>query len=350
MEKRKKILINILYFSILFAGIYVVLKYVFIWLLPFLVGFLLATLANSLSNRVCKNTRLNRRVCSLTVIGIIYLAVLLFVFLFSSELTVQLQEKISNLPEIYNQMVAPLLDTMVDFGKGFLPNLKTLGLLETFKDGTENMLVSFSGKAVNFFTDFIGKIPSFLMAMFFSVVSSVLIVWDYDKMTSFFEKQLPEKTTKLVIRIKTILLNSVSRLLKAYLILMIITFLELAVGFLILGVDEPIEKAISISLADFLPLIGISVVFIPWILVLLFQKKFYLAIGLSVLYLIITIIRNFIEPKIVGKEIGISPILSLISFYVGLKLFGFWGVIILPIVVILVKTLNDEGVIKLWKP
>ena len=349
MEKRKNLLINILYFSVLMVILYVVLKYVFVWFLPFLIGFLFASAANLISKKMFQNTKCNRSWCSLAIIAILYLVILLFVILFSNEFIIELQERISNLPRVYNESVVPLIDSVVEFGEGFLPNLKTFGLLETFKVGTENMLVSFSGKAVSFFTNFLSKIPSFLMAMFFAVVSSVLIVWDYDKIIHFIDKQLSKKARDVLIKIREIIYNSVFRLLKAYLILMVITFVELSVGFLILGVHDPFAKAISIALADFLPLIGVSVVFIPWIIVLLFQKKFYLAIGLAVLYLIITAIRNFIEPKIVGKEIGISSILSLICFYVGLKLFGFWGVILLPIVVILIKTLNDEGIVKFWK-
>ena len=349
IEKRRALLINILYFLVLLAIIYLVLKYVFMWLFPFILGFLFASGVNPLSTRVCKNTNLNRRICSLTIIIVAYLAILVFVALFSNELIIETQKRISSLPDIYNNSVAPMIDSVVDWGKGLLPNLKTVDLLETVKENTGNMLVSFSGKAVDFFADFLKKIPSFLMGLFFTVISSVLIVWDYEKIISFFKKQLSEKSTKLVLKIRQILFDSVFRLLKAYLILMIITFVELTAGFLILGIEQPIEKAIAISLADFLPLIGVSVILIPWILVLLFQKNFYLAIGLSVLYLIVTVIRNFIEPKIVGKEIGLSPILSLICFYLGLKLFGFWGAIILPLFVILVQTLNDEGLIKLWK-
>lgn len=351
VENRRKTLINILYFLVVIAIVYLSLKYVLMWFLPFVLGFVLACVVNSVSKRFFEDHLLNRKICSLVIITVIYFALLSFVVLFSSELIVESEKKIAVLPELYTSTVEPAIDSVIEWGKKILPSLgeKTTLIIDTIQESTGNMLVSFSAKAVDFFGGFVKKIPVFLIGMFFTIISSVFIVWDYDKIASFASKQVSEKTLNIILRVKQILFGSIFKLLKAYLILMIITFFELLVGFLIIGIDKPIEKAIYISLADFLPLIGISVVFVPWILVLIFQKRFYLAIGLSVIFLVITVVRNFIEPKIIGKEIGLSPIISLICFYVGLKLFGFLGAIILPIILIIFKTLNEEGIVKLWK-
>jgi len=351
IEKRKNTLINILYFSAILLVGYLLLKYVFEWFLPFIIGFVIALGVNALSMKICRNTKINVRVCSIVMILILYVIALALVVLFSTELIERAQDGVSAIPEVYNNVVTPLIDSIKGWSSSvaekMLPNsnIKSFEILDGIKNSAGDALLSFSGKAALFLAGFIKKIPDFLMLAFFGVVSSVLIVWDFEKIKTFAYNKLPKRAKNTVIKIKNVLFNSVFRLLKAYIVLMFITFIELLIGFFVLKIPQPMAKAFIISFVDFLPLIGLSIVLIPWILLALLQKNFYLAIGLSVLFLIITVIRNFAEPKIVGKQIGLSPIVSLICFYVGLKLFGFLGIIVLPLIVILLKNLKEEGVI-----
>ena len=355
VEKKAKVLINALYFSlVIFVG-YFAFKYAFVWLLPFIFGFLFASGVKGISNRLFKSANINNRVGCITVVLLIYAVLLVLATIFGTRLVEETQEHLSTLPEVYEKTIIPAFDMLSKWSTGTINELVpsasnySAQLINIFKENTGNMLVSMSGKAVDFLAGLLKGIPSIFMFLFFSLISSLLIIWDYDKIISFFSKQLSEKTRNIISKVKHILFDSVLKLLKAYFILMLITFAELLVGFLILRVEQPVIKAIVISLADFLPFIGVSFILVPWVILSLVQKDFYTAIGLSVLLLVITLIRNFLEPKIVGNQIGLSPIVSLICFYVGLKLFGFWGIIVLPIVVILVKSLNDEGIIKLWK-
>ena len=351
VEKRRKTLINILYFSVIFLLGYFLLKYVFAWFLPFIFGFLIAISVNALSTKICKNTNINMRVCSIIIIIIVYAIVLALLALFSTELIEKAQDGITAIPEIYNKTITPLIDLVkgwsASISEKILPNLNTKSpqILDGLKDNAGEALLSFSGKAAIFFANFIKKVPDYFMIAFFSVVSSVLIIWDFENIKTFVYSKLSQKAKDAVVKIKKVLFNSVFKMLTAYTILMIITFVELLIGFFVLRIPQPISKAFIISVIDFLPLIGLSIVLIPWIVIALLQRNFYLAIGLSVMFLIITVIRNFAEPRIVGKHMGLNPIVSLICFYVGLKLFGFWGIIILPLAVIILKKLKEENVI-----
>ena len=355
MEKKARFLINALYFSLVFLIGYFVLKYAFNWLLPFVFGFLFALIVRGISNRLFKNTHINNRVGCITVVLLIYAVLLALAAVFGAGLFEEAQEHLSSLPKTYEKTILPAFDMLSEWStkvvEGLAPNAGVYSsqLLNAFKENTGSMIVSISGKAVDFLAGLIKEIPSVFMFLFFSMISSLLIIWDYEKIITFFSKQISKKTKDIIIKVKHVFFDSVLKLLKAYFILMLITFAELLVGFLILKVEQPVVKAIVISFADFLPFIGVSFVLVPWVVFALLQKDFYTAIGLSVLLLIITIIRNFLEPKIIGRQIGLNPIVSLICFYVGMKLFGFWGIIILPLVVILLKSFNDEGILKLWK-
>ncbi len=129
---------------------------------------------------------------------------------------------------------------------------------------------------------------------------------------------------------------------KAYAILMAVTFAELALGLSILRVDKAILVAALIAVIDLLPVLGTGGVMVPWIIVELIKGNIPFAIGLAVLYLIIIIVRNILEPKLIGKQIGLHPLVMLICMYVGLKLFGFIGLFALPVAVVIAKQLYDN--------
>ena len=118
--------------------------------------------------------------------------------------------------------------------------------------------------------------------------------------------------------------------LRAYLILMLVTFLILLVGFLILRVDYALLLAALFALLDFLPVIGIEILLLPWGIFLLFSGNFPLGIGLLLLYGLLTLVRQILEPRLVGQSLGLHPLLALGAMYAGLQLFGFLGLMLLP--------------------
>ena len=109
-----------------------------------------------------------------------------------------------------------------------------------------------------------------------------------------------------------------------------------------LRVPYPLLLAVIISILDILPLLGVGTVLIPWALVeIIFSKDYYTGIGLFILYVIITVVRQITEPKIVAGSLGLSPLLTLIAMYAGLRLFGFFGIIIGPFALLIIKTVKE---------
>ena len=107
--------------------------------------------------------------------------------------------------------------------------------------------------------------------------------------------------------------------------------------------------AIAIAIFDILPVAGSGGILIPWALVSLITGDVGEAIGLIVIYVVISAIRQYIEPKIVGDSLGVNPIITLAGLYFGLKLFGFMGMFIVPLLIMVLKAFNDTGRIHLWK-
>ena len=137
-------------------------------------------------------------------------------------------------------------------------------------------------------------------------------------------------------------MGSVFKLLKGYAILMLMTFLELSAGFLILRVKYALLLSLLIAVIDILPVLGTGTVLIPWGIAEILFKNTGLGIGILVIYAVITVIRNFAEPKIIGRQIGINPLFTLLSMFIGIKLLGFAGVIIFPTALIVTVKYYSE--------
>ena len=129
---------------------------------------------------------------------------------------------------------------------------------------------------------------------------------------------------------------------------MLLTFFELTVGLHILGIKNALVIAFLIAIFDVLPVLGTGGIMLPWILISFLNNQVKTGVGLLILYLVITVIRNIIEPKIVGKQIGLHPLLMLMCMYLGARLFGFLGIFILPILILIVQNLNDTGIIHIY--
>ena len=98
-----------------------------------------------------------------------------------------------------------------------------------------------------------------------------------------------------------------------------------------------------------IPVLGTGTILIPWAAYSLIVGNYALAIGLAIIYAVITVIRQIVEPKLVAGQLGLSPVVTITSLYLGLKIFGVLGMIIAPILVTMLKVLNDEGIIHIWK-
>ena len=129
---------------------------------------------------------------------------------------------------------------------------------------------------------------------------------------------------------------------------MLLTFFELTIGLHILGIASALVIAFLIAIFDVLPVLGTGGIMLPWILISFLNNQVKTGVGLLILYLVITVIRNIIEPKIVGKQIGLHPLLMLMCMYLGARLFGFLGIFILPILILIVQNLNDTGIIHIY--
>ena len=134
----------------------------------------------------------------------------------------------------------------------------------------------------------------------------------------------------------------VTKYIKAYLILLLITFAQLYVGFLIVRFDNAFVLALIVALVDTLPILGAATVLVPWGIIVLLGGNYFLGIVLLALALITYLTRQFAEPKILSKQMNVHPLFALITMYAGLKLAGLGGMIIGPFLAFIIKTLYES--------
>ena len=353
-EKKREFIISCLYGLLILLIGYVVMKYLFGLVLPFLIGFAIAFALRPVVEFLERKTGKRGKFWSALVLALAYGAVCGLAALGCWKGAGELSELVQRLPEVYTGTLGPALRTLVlrlaEFSRSFSPELyqSLLALTDSTAQTLGGLLTTFSGNVAGGIAAFAARVPSVLVTCAFAVISSAFFCLDYVNITRFIKRQLPPRCRPLVTQVKGYLVGAFAKMARAYLIILGITFLELLVGLSLLGMEYPATVAAVTALVDILPVFGTGVVLLPWALVVLLQGKPYLALGLLLLYLLISLVRNFLEPKILGKQIGLHPVATLMALYVGAKLFGFAG-LFLPVVLILVKNLNDTGVVSLWK-
>ena len=213
----------------------------------------------------------------------------------------------------------------------------------------ENSVSAASNAVTSFATSVISNIPGLMLTTIISIVASCFITNDYNRITAFILKQFSPKNQHLIRHSKQLFMENVLKMLRGYILIFLIIFVELFVGFLIFGVPYAGTLAFFIAILDIVPVLGTGTALIPWGIVELVSGNSTLGLELILLYVFIIVVRNIIEPKIIGKQVGLPPIVTLMAMYLGLNTVGLLGMICFPIMIIIVAKLQEAGLIHIWK-
>lgn len=349
INKQKQFIIKFLYFILILGILYFTFKYALPVLFPFLVAFGISMILKRPINFISKHLKVNRKIVGVVLLLLLYGGIFFILIFFGTKLFRYLGELFQKLPEIYTTNIEPALNIIIYKIQDVIPELNVVLDLESISKYIMNIINSISLSAVNVIASTATKIPSFLIKFIFAIIASFLFTLDYPNITNFIMKQFSQKTQSLIINVKQNIFGIVFKLMKAYAILLFVTFVELSIGFTIFGIQSGIILAVIIAFLDILPAIGVGGVLIPWSIIEFIKGNYELAIGLLVIYGIITIIRYILEPKIIGNQIGLHPVITLLSMFLGAEILGFFGIFIFPMGATVIKYLNDNGKIKLFK-
>ena len=354
-QKKKDFILTICYLLSIGALVYFFLRYAVSWLFPFLFGFAVATLLRPAARWISRITRIQHKGIFLFVIALFYAAILLFLWLALGFFIGQIGEFLRALPTLYQKDIAPALEQLKDWLFHIVQKLSP-GMADAVSEGLKSAFSSLgsnlsrlSGSVVISATSLAAKLPFYLLTLIFSIVCSILISLDYQNILSFFKKQLPPPLKAVCRETLLFLKGSLLKILKAYGLILAITFFELLTGFLLLGISYALPLAALVALLDILPFLGTGIILIPWGFFSIIGGNQPLGAGLLILYLIIALIRNLLEPRLVGDQIGLHPVLTITAMYAGMKILGFAGFFLAPLAVIIVQFLNQRGKIHLYR-
>jgi sporulation integral membrane protein YtvI len=351
LEKEKAFLIHFIYIALILGISYFALKHILPVLMPFVIGLVVATSLKGIIDRIAERFHLKRIIVSTVMLIVFYCLIALLITLVGAKLISYLQTLFSQLPKFYKQTIEPAIISITDNVQLRFPEIETYfnNLIDTINDTIFSFLSDMSSTVLSAITGIAGQIPSLLIKFIFTIVSSFFFTIDYHRISDFVLRQFSEKKAKAMINIKQDIIGTLFKFLKGYITLMLITFFELSIGFMILRIPNPFLIAAVVSIVDILPILGTGAVLIPWSIIAFAFSNTPLGIGMLLLYLVITAVRQFLEPKIIGKQIGLHPIVTLISIFVGAQLLGVVGIFLLPVTVTILKQMNDEGTIHLFK-
>lgn len=350
VSKRQRFLTTVAYWAVLAGIVYLVFRYLLNLLLPFIVALLVSWLLRPLLRRV--NAALPypklRGVIAVAAVLLVYLIIGGLLVLFSARLISGVSNYLSRLPALYTQSIEPgLRELYVDLqglAERFDPSVVDLvnRVLPEVISSVGSAVSSFSVGAVGRITGFVTSLPSILISALIAIIATIFTAVSYDRMKAFLKKNLPAKVTETAGYVVASFRNILGQYGKSYLLVMLITFAELAVGLLIIGVAHPFLAAALIAVFDIFPIVGAGMILGPWGIISLIQGKTWQGLGLFALYVVIMIIRQILEPKIVGKQVGLPPLVTLACMFVGSSLFGMWGLFGFPITAAILVNLNND--------
>lgn len=337
MQKKTNFLIFLIYYATIVGSVFLTIKFVIPFFMPFLIGFLIAFILKPLTSILSNKTSLSRKICGTAVVILVYIALTFSMWFICSKIVAAIQLFVNNNQGIFENQIMPAIKNLTKQFNQLISNifpslnLESTEIFETIADSI-NKSVAESAKATIVWIAKIGAtIPNFLIGLTFAITSSIYISADYANISKNLINLLPKNFKKLVLKTKGYTTSTIVKYFKAYSLIMIISFTTLAIGFVIIGIENPIGIAALTALCDAIPIFGSNLIIVPWVIVLILMHNFDLALKVGIAFLLVSIIRGFLEPKIVGKQIGMHPVLTLIAVYLGLKLFGFIGIILIPI-------------------
>lgn len=348
MEDQRAILFTLLFWTVCGAAVWLILHYLTVWFAPFLFGVAIAALLRPAAVCLSKKSHLSISAAAGWMLFLFYLAAMGVFALFFTILLAQLYDLLARLPQLYAQSIAPLL---TQFSDGFYHLAgrftRDLQQIESFSDAVANALqqaaMDTSAHLVSWVAALAARLPMLLITAIFTVMISVLVSLNYQQVGAFLRTLIPLRFSNAFLGIQVFVRETLWQYLRAYTIIMAITFGELALGLWLLRFDYVLPVAAAITLLDLLPLIGSGTILVPWGLVLIAGNDLPGGMGLLMLFGIIAVVRNIIEPRVVGKQIGLHPIATITAMYVGLRIAGVIGMFAAPVAVLFIRFLQKNG-------
>ncbi|RRD40873.1 sporulation integral membrane protein YtvI [Leptotrichia sp. OH3620_COT-345] len=346
MSEYKKFDFKKLYFILYIVLVLLVVLLLFklgIFLFPFVIAVFFSIIIQPFGNFLRRKLKFSKKIATITSIVIFLIFFLSFISIVSLRLFGEIYKLSKNI-NTYTEDFKKLWTAAIDQGYiylGYLPK----GFTNQIKNSVTGVISLGSSKIGSFINGliyFVTSIPTIIIYICITVLSTFFISLDKKEILKFLEQQLPELWLKKIYNIKKEMFTVLGSYIKAQIILMTICFFELLISFNLLfflkfNIPYPLLISIVICLIDALPILGAGAILLPWAGISFLLGDIKLGLALILIYLLVLSVRQIMEPKLISQNIGVHPLVTLISMYSGFKFFGIMGFLIGPVVMIILK-------------
>lgn len=348
MKKYVKALLNLLVTAFILLAVIFLLPRAIVFFMPFVIGWIVALIASPPVRFLEEKLKIKRKISGAVVIILVIGLVVLIAYLIGGKLIREFMGFIDDLPGLwdslkedfneighnlsglYDRLPLDIQDTLIRIGEN------ANGLAADLIGGLSSPTIEAVG-------DFAMQLPTIIIGIIMCLLSSYFFVAERDQFTETVTKCMPDAVLYRYQIIKRSLFKAVGGYFKAQIRIEAWIYLLLVIGLVVLGVDYTLLIALGIAILDFLPFFGTGTVMLPWALVKFLSADYKMTVGLLLIWGISQLVRQIIQPKIVGDSIGVPPIPTLFLLFIGYKLAGVVGMIVAVPIGIIFWTLYKEG-------
>lgn len=343
-------------------SLYIFIKHVFLLFYPFLLALFFSYVMNPVVTYLENKLKFPRIFATFIVVCFLFVSISGFSLLIFTELIESTNDLAANVPAHFETLYIYVDDLVMN---KIIPLYQRLtSFIHTLNEAQQHAItdqikqlirqITTSGTAL--LSNMLLKIPAFLtmipysISMFiFTMIATFLITNDWHSLKILSQKAIPKHLKYTSRNLLTHFGKAVTGFFKAQFILISISAFITIIGLLFLKVDHALTIGLLIALVDLLPLLGTGIVFVPWIGYLFLTANYPLTIGLTILYMIIIISRQVLEPKVIAVNIGLHPLAALLILFISLQFWGLIGIIIAPFLLILTHACYKSGFVwQVW--
>lgn len=342
---------KILYTILGAIGIYLFVRYLFSYTAPFIIAWMIASGLQVIVKWLHEKLQMKRGIATMLSMVTVLSGIGWGLTAIGRKIFVQANNLYQRIPS-YREEIFETINNISDKTKNIfstLPFNSSISLEKTVDQLLQNVagfLGSFVSKGS---INVVSMVPNIIFIFTITLLSIFFMTRDYRVIQNFLAAQIPHGMREKSKIIKEDLVKALWGYIRTQLILMGITMSICFIGFLLLGVNSAILLAIIIGVVDALPIFGSGLFLIPWAIYNVILGKYTIAIGLGGIYGLIIIVRQIVEPRILSTQIGVNTLVTIIAMYIGFKTMGVIGLIVGPVLIIVLQTLQKAGLLPAFK-
>lgn len=314
-----------------------------VYFMPFLIAGILAIIIEPIIKFCMNKLKMSRRVSAFVIVSITIVLFCLAVF-YGVTMAIKEVMKLTN-------NITPAITAVMEQTQNFINNMEINNevLSPEVVSKLQDSLMEFIGNVGRLIIDwatnlmkYLLSVPNLIISIIITILALIFFIKDRIYVIDMLEHHLPKNWIKKVTDVSTEFFSTLGGYIKVYAKIIVITFVELYLAFNIYNaigfkVEYPFLLAVVIAIVDILPVLGVGTVLNPWAIWMLVTGNYGFAIAIFITYAIIFVIRQFIEPKLVSKQFGVHPLITLFAMYAGFKAAGVFGLILGPIALMILK-------------